>query len=341
MRDDPLVGTLRVGVIACCVVLPWLTGPWCAAAVLLALPVIQAMLGAMRERFVARVCVLGAWVAGMCLLPAGFRPVVALWCAGQMVVGLTGWEGRRLMIANAALAVLTEALALLLADLSWKDPIIPTLAQMAVDWVDYSPQSAAWLLNAYQAGLARLPSDLAMVPAVRVFQAIIIPPETRLQLLYSLRASLESILYASLPSWLMAGVLCSALIPSLISEACLRGRGRHSDLPALEDWRMTAKQSAVTAVLMLGGILPLLTEQPVLVMMGMMSGFLGFWGYAVRGAVYLYGSLLAWREHSALRWILPVLLLLVFPLGLILYGIFRRIGETNAGGDDDDDFRDF
>ena len=68
---------LRLVLVACCAAVPWFAGPWYTLVVVLALPVLRALLDAMRERWTARVCVAGAYVAGGFLLPEWLWPAVA------------------------------------------------------------------------------------------------------------------------------------------------------------------------------------------------------------------------------------------------------------------------
>lgn len=339
MRSGRAVWLLRAGLIVCCAALPWLAGVWCAAAVLLALPILRALLDAMGEHAVSRICVLCGGVSAARLLPAWLWPAVAFWIAGLLALSLLRLSsGRRALLGCAALTALTCVAVLVCAWASFREPPIPLLAQFLTDLIDRQPNSAELLLGAYQSGLARLEGSLAMTPAVRLFQMIFLPVEVRRQLLNSLRTTIETLLSVYLPQWLTAWGLFTSLFSALAAEGYLLSRGRHSDFPPLAGWYLPRRLAGVTALLTLGNLLTLLSVPPVFRYFGAMCGTLGYWLWALQGASLLI-FLLQMRGAKTIICVLAVALgVTVFPLALLLLGCWDQFrdprGLRGFGGND-------
>lgn len=328
MRDGALIWPLRIGLAACCAVVPWFAGPWCAVAVLLLLPVLRALLDAMRERWTARVCVLGGCLCAGLMLPRWLLPAILLWGLGLLAMSL--WRvpcGSRTMRASALHGALTGVVLLGLAVWRTGGQLVPELAQALVDWVDHHPNSATMLLNAYQMGLARLEGEMALIPALRIFQAIVIPPAVRRELLYSLRASLETLLQMNLPRWMMGWLLLTALLPALAAEGYLRGRRRRSDLPPLSMWHIPDGWVAGVVVMLLMSFLPYLTASPVLCSLGELCSTLGYWAYAAQGASLLVSMLIARGMRPPLIGALVALGVTVLPLVLFFLGGYDQLSD--------------
>ena len=328
MRGGALIWPLRIVLIACCAAAPWFVGAGYAAAVLLALPILRALLDAMHEHIVACVCVLSGCLCAALLFPAWLRPAIALWGAGLMAMSvLRVRAGSRTMLAGLALAAATAVITLALALPQSGGQLVPWLAQAIVDRIDGHPNSATMLLNAYQAGLARLEGDMALIPALRIFGAIIIPPDTRLELLYSLRASIESLLTSLLPRGIVLWMLLTALLPAIVAEGVLRGAGRHSDLPPLERWYMPRRLTNAVVVMMMLGFLPYLTASAPLVSLGEMCYTLGYWACALQGASLMLFLMVGRGVRPLGRWLLVALGVLFLPLALFFLGGYDQFRD--------------
>lgn len=319
---------LRLVLVALCAVVPWFAGLWYALAMLLALPVLRALLDAMHEHWTARACVAGAWVAGGFLLPEWLWPAVSLWCVALIAMSfLRVPAGPKTVLAGAVLAAGTGVIALAVAAAHYGGQLIPGLAQSAVDMVDQHPNSAELLLRAYRTGLARLEGDQALVPALQFLGFIIMPADVRLQLLYSLRTTLEITLEAYLPIWLVGWMLLVALVPAAVLESCLRGQGRHSDLPPIHRWYLSDRLAAGAAVMLMLSLVVYLTDSATLRYLGAMCGTLGYWAWAVQGASTLLSVMRARQMGPFLRVPLMALAVAVAPLVLLILGCYDQFRD--------------
>ena len=328
MRGGVFNWPLRLGLIACCAVVPWFLSPGYTVALLMALPILRALLDAMHEYPLSRLCVLCASVCAAWLFPAWLRPVLILWGGGLIAMSLTHVRtGSRTILASLALAVAALLLTLALTLPRSGGPFVPWAAQAIVDAIDRHPNSPAILLNAYQAGLARLEGNQALIPALRLGNLLIISPDTRLQMLYSLRTSLEILLAAWLPQSIVGWLLAMALLPALAAEAVLRLRGRSSDLPPLSRWYLPREMATGVVVMMALGFLPYLTDQPLLVGLGEMCYALGYWVCALQGAALMIHLMLGRGMKPLLCGLFVLLVMTMLPLALFFLGGFDQFRD--------------
>ncbi|MCH5287971.1 MAG: hypothetical protein J1E43_11140 [Christensenellaceae bacterium] len=326
VRGGAVIWPLRIGLTACCALLPWLAGPWYALVMLLALPILRALLDASHERLTAWLCVAGGCISAALLLPRWLWPAVAVWGLGLLTMSfLRVAPGKATIRSGAMLAAVTGISVLALSSLHFEGQMISALAQEAIDAIDRHPNSAAMLLSAYQAGLARLEGDLALVPALRLFNIVIMPQAVRMQLLYSLRFTIETVLQAYLPRWLVGWMLLTALVPALAVEGCLYGRGKHSDLPAPSRWYLPGRLAAGMMVMLLLSFLPYLTQSPALGYLGAMCGTLGYWAWAAQGASTLAYLLTGHGFRPLTCGLLIALGVTVLPLVLFLLGCYDQL----------------
>ena len=328
MRGGVFNWPLRLGLIVCCAVVPWCVTPWYTVALLMALPALRALLDAMGEYPLSRACVLCGCLCAAFLLPAWLRPVFILWGAGLIAMSVTHVRfGSRTVLASLALAVATVVLTLALALPRSGGQIIPWLAETVVDRIDRHPDSASILLRAYQMGLARLEGRMALLPALPLGNLIIMAPDIRVQLLYSLRTSIEMLLTGYLPQGIVCWMLFMALTPALASEGMLHLRGRHSDLPPVSRWYLPRELVNGVLVMLLLGFLPYLTDVPALTALGGMCYALGYWGCALQGASL---TLFLMRERGVQPLMTALLILLVMaalPLALFFLGAFDQFRD--------------
>ena len=328
MRGGVFNWPLRIGLIACCAAVPWVLSPWYTVALLMALPILRAMLDTLHEHVLSRICVASAGIVGGLLLPEWLWPVVALWSACLIAMSFIHLRvGSRTILASLALALAALFMALGLTLPRSGGSFVPWAAQAIVDAIDRHPSSSALLLNAYQLGLARLEGQQALLPALRFGSFLIIPPDTRLQMLYSLRTSLEMLLTGLLPQAIICWLLAMTLLPALASEAILRLRGRSSDLPPLSRWHLPPEMATGAVVMMVLGFLPYLTNQPTLVGLGEMCYALGYWLFALQGAALMIARLLSRGMKPLLCGLLVLLVMAMLPLVLFFLGGFDQFRD--------------
>ena len=184
----------------------------------LLLPVAAAMTGALYGWPVTSVlCVLAA-AAGWAVLPQEALPVVLFWCIACGLTSCLPMKRRLLRPAlRSGMCLAAWGIGLFILLRLTGGQIVSGLAQAACDYVDRSPDSTELLLRAYSAGYARLEGTAALAPAVRLMGTVVIPAETRIQMLYSLRVSLEEIL----PTLLCSAVVYHTALTVVLRQATM------------------------------------------------------------------------------------------------------------------------
>lgn len=328
MRGGVFNWPLRLGLIALCAVVPLCVTPWYTLALLMALPILRAVLDAMHEHWLSRACVLGGCLCAALLLPAWLRPTIILWGAALIAMSVTHVRaGTRTVRASLVLAVAAVVITLvMLLPHSGGQPI-PWLAETIVEQIDQHPNGSAILLNAYQLGLARLEGKQALLPALRLGNVISIAEETRLQMLYSLRTSLEALLRRLLPQGMVCWALLMALLPALAADGVLHLRGRRSDLPPLSRWYLPRELATGAVVLLLLGFLPYLTDAPIPAQFGEMCYALGYWACVLQGVALTVFLMKQRGVKPLLCGLLIVLVILTLPLALFFLGSFDQFRD--------------
>ena len=328
MRGGVFNWPLRLGLIALCAVVPWCVTPWYTLALLMTLPVLRAALDAIHEHWLSRACFLSGCLCAALLLPAWLRPTIILWGAALMAMSVTHVRaGTRTILVSLALAVSALIVTLAVTLPRAGGQIIPWLAEAVVDQIDRHPNGSAILLNAYQLGLARLEGKQALLPALTLGNAVIIAGDTRLQMLYSLRTSLEALLKSLLPQGMVCWALLMALLPALTAEGVLHLRGRRSDLPPLSRWYLPRQMTTGVVVMMVLGFLPYLTDAPVPAQLGEMCYALGYWAIVLQGVSLTIFLMSGRGVKPPLCALIIVLVILALPLALFFLGGFDQVRD--------------
>ena len=265
---------------------------------------------------------LAAGVATGLTLPVSLLPLVVFWCGGAIAAScIPVKNGISRILLWGGVCVGTWIIALVLLWNRTDGQVIPGLARMMTDIIESSPERDSFLLNAYSMGLARLEGTAALIPAIRVMGSVVIEPATRMQLLWSLRVSLEMTLPNLLCDGIVFQTVLTALLPVLASDTRRRRRGEKGLLPPPEKWYIPRKTGLLVLLLGLGGLVPLLSDGGVDTYMGMM-------GYAIfRIAFILQGvCLLLWMEkrmgmRSVARNIWAVVLSVIIPIIPLIMGM--------------------
>ena len=187
----------------------------------------------------AAVCAAAGLACGF-ILPADLLPVTVLWCGGSLLAAVIPVRKpliRPILWAAVCLAAWLAGLLVLSAATEGK--IIAGLAKGACDYIDASPERNNILINAYSMGLARL-KDIELLSARRVpgYGYLFLEEETRRQMLYSLRVSLEELLPSALCSTMIYHTVLTTILCTVLPDWRRRRQGEEGLLPPMEKWYM-------------------------------------------------------------------------------------------------------
>ena len=294
-------------------------------ALQLLLPVAASITGALHPWPVtASMCVL-AGVAGWKVFPLQALPVVLLWCIGT---GLTACLPMRRKLLRPALrtavclAVWCTGLIILLQVTGGQ--IVNGLAQAACDYVDHSPNSTDLLLRAYSAGYIRLSGTDALIPAVRVMGNVMIAAQTRVQMLYSLRVSIEELLPSALCSAVVLHTAITVLLSTVLPDWMRRKRGERGEFSPMEQWYMPRRMGLAVFALCIGWVVALLAKDGIGAYLGRLCAEVFRVAFIIQGICWMQWMGKRMGVRSAVRNVWSVILSIVMPLIPMIMGMIDQ-----------------
>ncbi|MDO5435240.1 MAG: DUF2232 domain-containing protein [Clostridia bacterium] len=218
----------------------------------------------------AAVCVSAA--AG-CIyaLPGVFGIAGAGWCCLTCAAAVIPFRHKAVRpILWAALPMLMWAVLLAVLNGIYDRAIIPGLALTAQDIVESSPDCVEILLRAYSSGLARLEGTEALVPAYSVMGRTVMTEYVKMQLLYSLRVSIEKLLPGMMCTGIVWHTAINALLCVWLPDLLRRKSGEKGLLPSPEGWYIPGGIGAAAVSLCAGWLLTFLAEEGPVYYLGLL-----------------------------------------------------------------------
>jgi len=296
-----------------------------AAVFQLLLPVVSAMTGALCSLPVTvSLCALSA-ASGWKFLPQEALPLVLFWCAA---CGLTAClpMKRKLMrpALRAAMCLAAWCIALVILLQLTGGNLVTGLAQAASDFVDRSPNSTEYLIRAYSAGYVRLSGKEVLVPAARTMGGIMIPAETRTQMLMTLRVSLEEILPSLLCSAVIYHTVLTVLLSTLLPDWLKRRKGERGEFAPLERWYMPRRMGAAVFALCIGWLVALLAQDGIGAYLGWLCAGVFRAAFILQGICWMQWMGKRMGIRSTVRNIWSVVLSVILPLIPMVMGMIDQ-----------------
>ena len=260
----------------------------------------------------AVVCAAAGLACGM-ILPAELLPVVILWCGGSLLAAVVPVRNplmRPVLWASVCLAVWLAGLLILSG---------------ACDYIDASPERNNILINAYSMGLARL-KDIELLSARRLpgYGYLFLEEETRLQMLYSLRVSLEELLPSALCSAMIYHTVITTLLCTVLPDWRRRRKGEEGLLPPMEKWYMPRRMGTAVFALLIGWVIALVSDDGVTGYLGMLCMGVFRMAFMLQGACFLLWMGKRMGIRSVMRSVWAVALSLLAPVIPIIMGMIDQ-----------------
>lgn len=313
---------LRGGSIVLAAGIPLLAGTPGALVLLLILPVAVECCRAAGEKPACGAAI-AALCAGCCAISALVLPALA-WCGAGLGMCLLGGEhpqSRGLAWAGLCMAMLCGLLIWM--NVHYGGQVIPGLAEDAAAWVNAQDNAGDMLLRCYQLGLSRLEDD--MQPVVNLLGMLVMTQQVRLELVYSLRTSLETLLASLLPQVIVAWVLATAVLTASLPDVVRRRQGKRGKLSPFGTWRLSSSQRHGLNLLALGYFLPLLTGSDVLSLVGGLCAAVFQYGYMLLGLAVMEGITKQYGTSRLLRRLWMAACLVLAPVILVILGIADEV----------------
>ena len=264
-------------------------------------------------------------VAGWKVFPTAALPCVLFWCAACVLTACVPMKQRLLRpVLRTAMCLGVWCIGLITILQLTGGHVVNGLAQAACDFVDRSPDSTQWLVRAYSAGYVRLTGTEALVPAVRIMGNVTILPETRVQMLLTLRVSLEEILPSLLCSVMIYHTTLTVLLSTVLPDWLRRKQGGTGEFPPLERWYMPRRMGAAVFALCIGWVIALMSADGIGAYLGWMCADVFRVAFMIQGICWMQwmGKRMGIRSVARNAW--SVVLSVVAPLIPMIMGVIDQ-----------------
>lgn len=273
----------------------------------------------------AAVCAAAGLACGL-TLPAELLPVTVLWCGGSLLAAAV--PVRKPLVRPvlwAAVCLVTWLAGLLILSAATEGKIIAGLARGACDYIDASPERNSILINAYSMGLARL-KDIELLSARRLpgYGYLFLEEETRIQMLYSLRVSLEELLPSALCSVMIYHTVLTTVLCTVLPDWRRRRKGEEGLLPPMEKWYMPRRMGTAVFALLIGWVIALVSDDGVTGYLGMLCMGVFRVAFMLQGACFLLWMGKRMGIRSVMRSVWAVALSLLAPVIPIIMGVIDQ-----------------
>ena len=267
---------------------------------------------------VAGVCA-GAAVASGFVLPAAALPTAFTWCASCLLAACIPVKKplfRPVLWCAACLVTWCAGLITLLR--MTNGPISLSLAQTICDLIEASPERDTILMNAYSMGWCRID---ALVPATWTVR---LEDADRMQLLFSLRVSLEEALPTFLCDALVYHTALTALLCTVLPDWRRRKNGEEGLLPSLDRWYMPRRMGWAVCALMIGWLISVLSGGGVNGYIGTLCADVFRIAFLLQGVCFLQWLGKKMGIRSTMRNIWSIVLSVLAPIIPIIMGIIDQ-----------------
>ena len=269
----------------------------------------------------AGVCAAAA-VASAFVLPGAMLPAAFTWCAGTFAAACVPVK-KPLMrpVLWCVTCLVTWGVALITLAGTMNGPVSVNMAQTICDLIDASPERDTILVNAYNMGWCR--TD-ALVPTSRALGSIRLAEADRMQLLFSLRVSLEEMLPTFLCDALVYHTALTALLCTLLPDWRRRRKGEEGLLPSLDKWYMPRRMGRAVSALMIGWLISLLSQDGVSGYLGTLCSDIFRIAFMLQGICFLQWLGKRMGIKSTMRNIWSVVLSVLAPIVPIIVGMIDQ-----------------
>ncbi len=272
----------------------------------------------------AGVCAAAA-VAGCVVFPVPAIPAVIIWCGGTFAAAYIPVKKpitRPILWGAVCLAAWSAALVALAV--ATDGPIANGLAQRICDMIAASPEQDTILLNAYSMGYCRLEGTQGLIPAVRSMGSVVIEDQTRLQMLYSLRVTLEESLPATLCDLVVFHTALTTLLCTVLPDWRRRRTGGKGMLPSMDQWYMPRRLGRAVGALLIGWLISFMSGTGVVGYLGTLCADVFRVAFMIQGICFLQWLGKRVGVRGAMRNLWAVVLSVLAPIVPIIMGLIDQ-----------------
>ena len=292
---------------------------------MLLLPLMAALLEENSGRVAAAaVCVAAGMAAGL-VLPADALPAALTWCAGTLAVVCVPARNRLVRpILWAALCTITWFITLATLMRLTGGHTVNGLAQGICDLINAQPERDTILVNAYNMGLSRVDNPNTVIPSVRMMSSVVLRDEIRLQLLYSLRVTMEETLPTLLCDVVVYHTALTTLLSVLLPDWQRRKKGKEGIFPPLDQWFMPRPLGRGVFALLIVWLIAFLSNNGLMHYLGALCSDVFRAAFMLQGICFLQWLGKRIGIRVIMRNIWSVVLAVLIPIVPILMGVFDQ-----------------
>ncbi len=269
----------------------------------------------------AGVCAATAVACGF-VLPGAALPTALIWCAGNLAASCVPVRKPLLRpVLWCALCLVTWCAGLITLHQLTNGPVSVSLAQKVCDLINASPERDTILANAYSMGWCRADT---LVPATRSMGGVRLEEADRLQLLFSLRVTLEEMLPTFLCDALLYHTALTAFLCTILPDWRRRKNGQEGLLPTLDKWYMPRRMGRAVWALMIGWLVSLLSGDGVSGYLGTLCSDVFRIAFMLQGICFLQWLGKRMGIRSTMRNIWSVVLSVLAPIIPIIAGLIDQ-----------------
>ncbi len=327
----------------CCIVLaaltPLLLGLPAALVLWLLMPVAVECSREAGENYFMAAAILVLMAVTCFTQPVDVFAPAMVW--GGCGIGMAIWEQRNAARRGATWAGICLALLVLIClslGSHYGGQAAEGLAREITAWIESQDNAGEILWQCYQAGLARL--DESQTPVLSLFGMLLITPEMVHQLTYSLQFTLTGLLRALIPQVVVAWIMFTAVLTAALPDVMRRRKGLHGRLAPFGEWHLTNGLRRYMNLLVLGYVLQLFSDAPLMAVLGNLCGAAFQYAYMILGLACMEGVAKQFGTTRFLRRLWMGACILFAPVVLMILGVadgwfdfrkLRRLTDDEGG----------
>ncbi|MBR4080627.1 MAG: hypothetical protein IKK21_02425 [Clostridia bacterium] len=292
-------------------------------------------------------CVLPCAAGIGCFLVPGAMVLSGWYAAGMIALVLTGMKPadasrprwQREAAAWGGMAAVGLCVVVISLNTVFPQGIPVGLAERLTDTIGASPNSAEILYQLYQMGAVDLPRTMRVVETA-ADGMLYMTAEVRTQLLYGFRSGLEDALLLYVPAFAVYFTTLTTLLCVMLPVTARRRRGEKDDTPRFDLWSMERTAGIRIGCLFMGGFLPMFTDTPAIIALGVMMNSVANVVFGVLGAAVLRHAARRAGRNKTMSWVMLGGAAVIIPQALTFIGAIdllmdmRRLRKNNETEED-------
>ena len=269
-------------------------------------------------------CVAAGTACGF-VLPGDALPAALVWCAGCLAASCVPVRkrlARPILWGGVCLVTWCVILATLLRLTGGQT--VNGLARGICDLINARPERDSLLINFYNMGLCHTGGAEVAIPSARVLGSVVLDENVRLQMLYSLRVTLEERLPTLMCDIVVYHTALTTLLCTVIPDWRRRKKGERGIFPPMDQWFMPRNLGRAVFALLIGWLIAFLSGDGLMYYLGTLCADVFRAAFLLQGICFLQWLGKRMGIRTAMRTVWSVVLSVLVPIIPIIMGMFDQ-----------------